>query len=70
VKARGVVFSTAVASCWILLWPLFARGSAVDPQSLASSLRRDPVQSIAVPQSDSSLGSIADPVFGDLPAGT
>jgi len=104
VKARGVVFSTAVASCWILLWPLFARASAVDPQTLASSLRRDPVQSIAVPRgsftalsraqvsslraeigrfdlgriwvmvvaprSDSSLGSGADPVFGDLPAGT
>lgn len=103
-KARSVLFSMVVGGCWILLWPLFAWASAVDPQSLASTLRRDPVQSIAVPRgsftalsgtqmsslrteiasvdagriwvmvlaprSDASLGSVADPVFGDLPAGT
>lgn len=94
----------AAAGSTVAVLACLAPVAAASPQSLASSLQRVPVQSIAVPKSsftalsphqiaslreeisrsdhgrisilvvsprsDSALGNLADPVFGDLPAGT
>ncbi len=97
-------FGALVAACWLAPALVPAGASASDPQTIASSLQRDPVQSLGVPggsftalsrtqlndlraeiarldpgririmvvapRSDAALGTLADPVFGNLPAGT